>query len=616
MTATTESRADMTRWSRHPEDGPKIRVRALARRLVIAGLSILLPVLVIGCDDDPGHDPPDASPDPSVDASVPDGRPVLDATPQDASSSDAQPADGAPSDGPGDGEPPRVLASTPMPGAEGVATATEIQVTFDEDIEASTVHPASFIVVDDRQNPVLGALVVEGALVTFRPAIELTFRERYTVTITTEVTDLDGTPLAEEWSGSFTVRDGVFTDSTFLDLGAPGSLSRPAVAVGDRGHGFGVWASASEARATHFAPPEGWPDMAVGVPSAGSPRAIDVAAGLDDTALAVWLDDDGVRATHYSPPMGWHREPVRLADRGSEPQVAMDARGDGLAAWLQRDDTRLGVFASRFQGTGWSAASRVDSASGDAESLQLAVDHAGQGVAVWAQGGDIWSAAFRDGDWQPAALLEKAAGAAHQPRLVLDGDGRGMAFWIQHDGAQYRLCWSRLEPHGAWTEPVFADGGPAVGGSGQWLTWFAFNSLGQAVALWDERPDDCDPESPRPDPCARVNAQRFDVHSGWQAAETVSPDHYENIVVSRVAGIDRHGSIFAAWTHAAPEIGLPGAWLRRYTPEQGWSEPQSLIDHADGFFAELAIAVSPQGRMFLVWLESRDSDQMAGKAFY
>jgi hypothetical protein len=626
MTATTESRADMTRPSRHRDDGPTLRVRALARCLVTVGLSIAFPVLVIGCDDDPGHDPP---PDASVpDASAPDATPPdapspdaqSDAQPPDAqpdTPNDAQPSDGGPGDDPGDGVPPRVVASTPEPGAECVATETEILVTFDEDIDSSTVHQASFSVVDDRENPVLGTLVVEGALVTFRPAIELTFRERYTVTITTEVTDLAGTRLAEEWSGSFTMIDGTFTDSTLLDLSDSNPLSRPAVAVSDRGHGFGLSASPSAVRATHFVPPGGSPTV-TGVPSAGASE-IDVAAGPLDTALAVWRDGDGIRATRHAPPEGWHREAVLLADSGSSPQAAVDARGDGLAVWLQRDDTHVGVFASRFQGTGWSAASRVDSDAGDAASLQLAVDHAGHGVAVWAQGGDIWSAAFRDGGWEPAALLEEAPGAAHQPLLVLDGDGRGMAFWIQHDGTQYRLCWSRLNPNGpngGWSPPVFADGGPGVGAGGQWLTWFAFNSLGQAVALWDDYLDDCDPESPRPDPCALVYAARFDVDSGWQAAEAVSPDHYENIVTSRVAGIDRHGSMFAAWTHAAPEIGNPGAWLRRYTPEQGWGEIENLALEAGGDFTGLAIAVSPQGRMFLAWHEQHSLDEIVGKAFY
>lgn len=592
---------------------------ALARRLVIASLA-MVPMLATGCDDDPGHGPPaDASP---PDASSPDATPadarLPDAQPTDAGPGDAQPPADGPGD-PGDGVPPRVIASTPEAGADGVATEVEIRVTFDEDIAPSSVDAASFAVVDDRQHPIIGTLAVEGAQVTFRPVIELTFRERYTVTITTDVTDLAGTRLAEEWRGSFTVRDGTFTDATVLDHGDLGTLSGPAVAVSDRGHGFGIWASAAGVRATHFAPPDGWPANAVGLDSFGAPGEFDVSAGHLDTALAAWSDDNGIRATHHTPPAGWERESAVLATGGNQPQVAMDASGDGLAVWLQRDDTHVAVLARHFDGALWSEASRVDSDDADAESLQLGMDQAGNGVAVWAQAGDIWSAAFRAGAWEPAALLETAPGAAHEPRLVLDGDGRGMAFWIQHDGTQYRLCWSRLDPNGGWSQPEFVDGGPAVGTGGQWLTGFAFNSRGDAVAVWSEGPDDCNPESPRPDPCARVLASRFDLAGGWQATEIVSPDHYENIISSRVAGIDRHGSILVAWTHVTPEIGTPGAWLRRYTPEQGWGEPQSLTEddqEGEEELRELAIAVSPQGRMFLAWFESYTCDQILGKAFY
>jgi hypothetical protein len=121
--------------------------------------------------------------------------------------------------------------------------------------------------------------------------------------------------------------------------------------------------------------------------------------------------------------------------------------------------------------------------------------------------------------------------------------------------------------------------------------------------------------SPVPDPCALVYARRFDLDSGWQAIESVSGKHYESIMTSRVAGIDRHGSIWAAWTHVAPELGSPGAWLSRYTPGQGWSQPQSLTSNPVGYFGELAMAVSPQGRMFMAWRESSAFDEIIGKAF-
>lgn len=590
MKATPRPDTDARQRLCHGEDGVRTRLGASARCCVIAGLAIAFPLLVSACVELPGQ-PPDARPP------------------------DAAPVDGSPPpDGRDDGSAPRVIASTPAPDETDVSPAAEISVTFDEDIDPSTVHAASFSVVDDRGRPVLGAIFVEGARVAFVPTIELTLRERYTVIITTEVTDLAGTPLAEEWRSSFSLHDGAFTGIASLDLG---NVSEPVLALADRGHGFAVWRRDAGAGATHYTPLGSWPETPVVLTSEGNPRAIDVAASHEDHALAVWRDDAGIRATHYAQPVGWYQGPALLAHGGTEPQAGMDAQGDGVAAWLQRDDTHMGVWARRFQGAGWDETIRVDSDAADAEALQLAMDQAGNGVAVWGQGDDVWSAGFRDGSWEPAALLEQDPGIARQPRLVLDGDGRGMAFWIQHDGTQYRLRWSSLEPQRGWSPPAFADGGPAVGaGSGQWQTTFVFNSHGDAVALWHEHPDDCNPASPVPDPCAVVFVRRFDLDDGWHEVEAVSDEHYESRIVSRVASIDRHGSVWVAWSHVAPESGRGGAWLRRYTPIYGWRPAESLATDDTSFYSELALVSSPQGRMLLAWRQSRTLDELFGLAFY
>lgn len=592
MRATPRVHADARQRLCHGEDGARGRGSVLARRCVIAGPGVALSLLVTACMELPWPgEPPDARPP------------------------DAAPVDGRPADARGDGIPPRVIASTPAPGEAEVALDVEISVIFDEDVDPGTVDEASFSVVDERERPVLGTLRVEGAYVAFVPTIELTFRERYTVTITTAVTDREGTPLAEEWRSSFSMRDGASTAIAFLDAG---NVSGPALAIGDHGYGFAVWRSDDGAGALHHTPEVGWPESPVSIAWNGNPGAIDVAAGHENHALAVWRDDFGIRATHHAPPVGWYREPALLADGGSGPKAGMDAYGNGLAVWLQRDDSHVGVFARRFQGVAWDAAIRVDSDAADAEALQFAMDQTGGGVAVWAQGGSVWSAGFRDGHWGPAALLELDEGTAREPRLVLDGDGRGMVFWIQHDGTQYRLRWSRLEPRRGWSPPMFADGGSAVGtGSGQWQTAFAFNSHGDAVAAWHEGTEDCNPTSPVPDPCALVFARRFDLDHGWREIEAVSEKHYELVPTSRVASIDRHGSVWVAWSLAAPDPdhGHPEAWLRRYTPGQGWHVPESLVPGDAAFYGELTIDTSPQGRRLLAWRQAYTSDEILALMF-
>jgi hypothetical protein len=593
MKATPRPDTDARQRLCHGEDGVRTRLGASARRCVIS--SIALPLLVSACVELPGQ-PPDAG------------------TP-DASTTDASPPDAR-----GDGVPPRVIASTPSPDEGYVDPGVYITVYFDEDIDPSTVHEASFTVVDRHGRPVLGDIRVEGTAVQFAPTIDLTFRDQYAVTLTTEVTDLAGTPLAEPWHASFYLRDGTFREATFLDSG---NVSGAVAAIGDLADGFVLWRRDAQLSATHHTPYAGWGGTPVQLTWGGHPEDIHVAAGhateqaSSDRALAAWRDDSGVRATRYAPPVGWERETVLLSASGSEPRVAMDARGEGMAVWLQDHGSHVGVFARRFRGPGWGPPRRIDSEPADARSLELAMDHAGRGVALWIQAESLWSAAFRDGRWEPAALFEQDAGPARAPRLVLDGDGRGMAFWIQHDGTEYQLRWSRLDPQHGWSPPAFVDGGPAVNPvSGQWQTELAFNSRGDAVAAWHEQTEDCNPASPVPDPCALVFARRFDLDHGWQEVEVVSEKHYETLVASLVATIDRQGTIWVAWGLTAPELGNPGIWLRRYTPGQDWHEAEPIATSPAGSYNDIAMVASPQGRMLVTWYESRDSGELFGKAFY
>jgi len=99
--------------------------------------------------------------------------------------------------------PPEVLDTVPADGATGVAVATAVSATFDEEIDPVTVDNTSFFVTDGVDN-VAGTITVVDNTATFTPSAALAASTVYTATLTDAVTDLAGNPLASDVVWSFT----------------------------------------------------------------------------------------------------------------------------------------------------------------------------------------------------------------------------------------------------------------------------------------------------------------------------------------------------------------------------------------------------------------------------
>lgn len=545
-----------------------------------------------GCGDDGGGDPdtgmpPVGMPDGGVDSGTPGGG-------IDAGAPDAGPDAGIDATIP-DGPRLTVLSASPEPGSAEVAPGVAITVTFSEDIDPGSVDGSSFQVLDGRHGAtVLGEASVDGAELRFVPAAELTLRERYEIVIGVGVTDVSGTSLEEEWRGDFTVRDGVLDAATPV-LG--GVVPVWAVDMGERGEAFALWWGEGLVLSRQYQAASGWGDVAL-ILATGEPERMTVATGLEDAALGVWEAGSAREAVSYAGgTTPWVETP--MPGGGGAAQVGIDGDGAGLAAWLEDEGTNVGVRASRFDGAAWGDSVRLDENVADASSLHLAVDHAGNGVALWAQDDQVWTARFRDDVWEAAAPIEVGGSPAIEPLLVMDGDGRGMAVWIQHDGTEYRLRWSRHEPESGWSAPAFADGGPAIDANrGRWLGAFAFNSHGDAVAMWNENFPCGPPEAG--ETCNELHAGQFSLELGWQASEAISDAYTQFGFLEFMAAIDRHGSVLAAWTVNAGLTGIE-LWLRRYVPDQGWEEATPGACADGNGFGELRLSSTPQGRVLAAW---------------
>jgi hypothetical protein len=134
--------------------------------------------------------------------------------------------------------------------------------------------------------------------------------------------------------------------------------------------------------------------LARGRPYPGFPR---VAVDASGNALAVWLElpDSGgneVWAAWFAAGLDWgpaQRLQSPAASGADAPGVAMDARGNGFAAWRRGDGDRRIVWAARFQATsGWGSPEPIGTgppARTEVGAVAIALSPGGDGVVAWQQ---------------------------------------------------------------------------------------------------------------------------------------------------------------------------------------------------------------------------------------
>jgi len=117
--------------------------------------------------------------------------------------------------------PPEVSSVTPLDGAVNVLISTSpISATFSRDMDINIFAGHMSLVPSSGGSPVAGSIGNNGwHEITFTPFAELEYDTSYTATITTGVTDTDGTPLPAAYSWEFT------TEPAPLDTTPPTILS-------------------------------------------------------------------------------------------------------------------------------------------------------------------------------------------------------------------------------------------------------------------------------------------------------------------------------------------------------------------------------------------------------
>lgn len=343
-------------------------------------------------------------------------------------------------------------------------------------------------------------------------------------------------------------------------------------------------------------------------------------------------------------------------DRATTPHLAFDPQGNAIAVWMQGDGSTDRIWARRYTPNGgWGAAQTINSntnASGYVEAPKVALDAAGNAVAIWSQHDGsqrrVRAARYTAGAWGADGEVDTEAGEAYAPDIGIDGNGHALAVWIHEAGGLQRVRANRLVA-GVWQTAVNIDG--AVGNTG--VPRVAVFANGGALAVWQQQLGDF----------VHVFHNAFN-GTGWSSAdrlhENISPwlgepslvaegsggaqlvwtqgrsagtnDNTSATLTARYAGglwgavsalsnagalysqdarlaMNASGQAMAVWREAHAD-GLQ-TWARRRLPDGTWGATPTRIDSplpastADG---PLAVAVDSAGNAFALWTHSLPGD--------
>ena len=241
-----------------------------------------------------------------------------------------------------------------------------------------------------------------------------------------------------------------------------GSAGFVKAAIDDAGNRFMFWSQSFSDAAlsgTYYdyydAATQAWmgPTQAVDIPNA---RNFDLAMMGDGRAALVVRMSEGLSPAYvnvfiYDPSTARLTQTGALSERASEievlPRIVADPAGNLFVAWVQeRADGFYDAWANRYDATAgaWGTPTRLEASDGDVRisdgAVDIAVDGAGNAMAVWSQATVVPNSTFRmrttryvvaSDEWTPAEQIDDASLNEYPKfaRIAMDGSGNAVVVW-------------------------------------------------------------------------------------------------------------------------------------------------------------------------------------------
>ena len=313
------------------------------------------------------------------------------------------------------------------------------------------------------------------------------------------------------------------------------------------------------------------------------------------------------QATEVEPTPVW-LPPAALSTASShEPSVSLNARGDAVAVWRDRDTAQITARVRAAASGRWGAPRALGRDSELYVPAAVAVDARGNADVVWVgeEPGVMRSVqasrySTSTGRWSsPVAISSLAARCCERPGLVVDAGGSATASWVSYDGSGGSRLHAAYRPAGrAWLAPVEVVRAQAetfipafdlaAGGDGTTLlTWSVYSGY------WAE------PVGTKPNPISIHAALGRD--GNWQATSTLAtaPEGGGQPAAAVGAG----GLAAVGWLGAEHGNAIVRVSIRQ-VGAPAWG-PEAKVSFEDGQAEPPQLGIDGRGNVTAVWKVAR-----------
>jgi hypothetical protein len=281
---------------------------------------------------------------------------------------------------------------------------------------------------------------------------------------------------------------------------------------------------------------------------------------------------------------------------GANPVVAIDPAGNGLAVWEQ-PGAHPSVWANRFTAaSGWGTPQRVPATPAGTLDAALALGQQGDGLLTYTTLGDgVWSQGFAaSGGWStPQRIATDVTGdGLSSPQVVLDPNGNAAVVWIQYQSTSgHGYTWLRgthLVAGAGW-QPT-TDVGVILGDWFESPTRLGGDDNGHALIAWS---------AIQAVPLG-VGYNRLTVSGGWQTGQQIAASPF--LAGQLAVAPTGTATLILAGASDSSEANVLAAMP--YTPGSGWGTPARLqLDSGESASSSDAV-LGASGAGYAVWSQS------------
>jgi len=344
-------------------------------------------------------------------------------------------------------------------------------------------------------------------------------------------------------------------------------------------------------------------DLFVAERYTGYPKVAIDAVG---NAISLWeatiSGDRVIMSRRYDATLGWSAgwlDGQNLSGSGQDsqdPQIAMDVLGNAIAVWQAEVGANKIIQACRYVvTTGWClTATTISESIGNSQDPQVAMDAAGNGIAVWRRNGDIQACRYdiSTGWCLTATTISEPGVNSQDPQVAMDPAGNATVVWQAEVGSVKVIKACRYDISTGWCLTVTTISEPGVNSKDPQVV---VDPAGNATAVWQAEVG----------ADKIIQACRYDVEAvwpdGWSAVENLSAS--SEVAKDPQVAMDGLGNAMVVWEIES----IDGHFIqvRRYVAAGRWPDGWSTIVNLSDILVledqHPVVAMDGAGNAFVVW---------------